>query len=318
MKHFTKLLMSLAGLFIVAAIVLAIVGSAMGGSYRDTFQYTSFGKNDPRMIRFAEEVRELFDNGNGLHSGRIIYDDDYDYDYDYDYDDDVDPVEDTGFYDDFDDDFDDESYFVQPTAANVYNYKGKEHTITNIVLDLAETDTAEIITGDTFGITTDGLNLRVTESVQGNTWHVRAKLKGRTVTITIPEDAVFAHIELKVGAGSVIAEDLVAQQVIVAVDAGYVNIDNLQGKVIKLKASAGAIEAQGTVTKRAILYAGAGSVTFNTKEPADYGYIAKCKLGTVQIGDRSHTAMSATVRNNTSAPVVFKLTSEVGMAQVVF
>lgn len=305
MKNFIRVCAGLAAMFLVPGILCMVMGTALGGSWREAMRYTSVG-----------------DENHGMH---LLgwHDDGYN----------------MGWYDDWEAPEAPEAPEPPeaPTAPAVPgtgnrqrlgSYRGLENQAPQGVTAAVKLDfemggikDVEILTGEGFGLYTEGDVGTLTNHMDGSTWEIKVKshnlVKG-SVYIILPEGLRFEEIELEVGAGGITGSGLQAEKLEAKANAGGIDLSGVWARRMDLEAQAGGVSVSGEVTEKAELTAEAGSVYLLTVEPADYGYKIESSMGAVSIDGDTFNTLSSTIKNNTGAATLFDVECSVGSVEVEF
>ena len=121
------------------------------------------------------------------------------------------------------------------------------------------------------------------------------------IVIRIPRNYSFAEFELKVDAGEAIVEGVVANEASIDVDAGKATIKKLDAKEIDASADAGELYIEVVGKKE------------------NYSYNLECDIGTIQIGNESHTGLGTEMKiKHPDADRFMEADCDVGDIQIVF
>lgn len=137
--------------------------------------------------------------------------------------------------------------------------------------------------------------------IDGKTLHIEGGRKlginqvDMSVTVILPENMKFEKVDLEVGAGKALIDDLIADKVSVEVGAGEAVITGLTVKELQAEVGAGKLNLEL-----------AGKET-------DYNYNLDCGIGEIQIGDNSYAGLGKEQRTvNTGANKQIDLECGVG------
>ena len=157
--------------------------------------------------------------------------------------------------------------------------------------------------------------------------------------IYVPKDANLKKIHIDMDAGTVDADELIANDVDVDMDAGSfvcqkveasesfkfkvsagrINIENMKGVNGKFDCGAGQISASGIVTGQNKLDCGMGQISLKLQgAESDYDYKAQCGLGNIKIGGTSYSGVSSSNAKQTGLENFLDLDCGMGQISVQF
>ncbi len=212
-------------------------------------------------------------------------------------------------------------YNVSECKESCYDEVEKEK-IQDICFEFAVGE-IRIITGETMSVqVTDMFENAISSEVREGVWYIKDSLieHGKvfsgyapTIEIVLPAEKIFDKIEIQVAAGTLIAEELRAKEMILEVDAGSIQVHQLYsteclelsngvGEMNLLSVEAnnitadngvGAMYISGEITGQNNIKCGIGEVTIllRGRKNIDFNYDVKCGIGEVVIGNYKHYGM---------------------------
>ena len=189
-------------------------------------------------------------------------------------------------------------------------------TITGISFEFAVGE-VKIQTGKTMELAvTDMFENAISASVRGGVWYITDSLLDSgsvhsdyspDITITLPADAVFEQAEIYLAAGLLSADELMAKEMNLEVDAGSLKIFELvaenslvvkngvgevkvydaKAKDLSIDNGIGAITLDGAISGHNEVKCGIGEVklSLTDRRTVDFNYKVECGIGEVEIGD---------------------------------
>ncbi len=161
----------------------------------------------------------------------------------------------------------------------------------------------------------------------------------QTITITVPRDAELRKADISIGAGSLEADFISADEVEIEVDVGSVQInggraeESLRVEVgvgsaelrefeagpAHLSADTGSIDYGGSIRGNLDAQCDLGNVTlFLTGAERDYNYTLECDLGNITVDGREYSGLPNSLRLDNSAPYTVKLDCDLGSIELTF
>ena len=234
--------------------------------------------------------------------------------------------------DDDSDSWDDESssyngqkVVITPNAASTSQAQSGEDnnvsTVTKIQLDLGA-GSYKVVRGDSFKVEVTGISEdRIRADLTEDMWDVQVPKGDLSVnrwndvhgTVTIPENCNPEKIEINIGAGELVVNDLTASKSAkLNVGAGTMTLNNCTMNNVEMNCGMGKLEYNGTLTGNGSVECGMGAVTVRTTGSADeFGADVNCGLGTVRFGDNRWSGITEGVYHKDAANF-FKLDCGVG------
>lgn len=205
-----------------------------------------------------------------------------------------------------------------------------------------------IITGETMSVqVTDMFENAISSEVEDGVWYIKDSLieHGRvysgyapTIEIVLPAEKIFDKIQIQVAAGTFTAEELRAKEMILEVDAGSMQVQQLYSKerleltngvgemtLLSVEANnviadngVGAMYISGKITGQNNIKCGIGEVNILLcgRDDIDFNYDVNCGIGEVVINNSKHYGMGHHHNNshhgNTSSRDYFYLDCGIG------
>ena len=180
-----------------------------------------------------------------------------------------------------------------------------------------------IITGETMSVqVTDMFENAISSEVRDGVWYIKDSLiehgnvysgYAPTVEVVLPAEKTFDKMEIQVAAGTFIAEELRAKEMILEVDAGSMQVQQLYAveclelsngvgemKLLSVKANnvtadngVGAMYISGEITGQNNIKCGIGEVTILLcgRRDIDFDYDVNCGIGEIVINNSKHYGM---------------------------
>lgn len=157
--------------------------------------------------------------------------------------------------------------------------------------------------------------------------------KGNEIIVTIPKDYIFENVDIILGAGSLQADQLMAENVSVyvgagrlkiksltasqkssyTVDAGEIDIKDLNANNATIDCGLGRMDATGIIKGDSKVICGVGKVELELNgDEKDYNYIIDCDIGTVKINGKKYHGFSSLSQIDNNADNNFTLDCGVG------
>lgn len=239
---------------------------------------------------------------------------------------------------------------------NTLNSSDELKNIKSISLDISY-GTVTVREGEYFDIkTADGVNNNIDENVSNGVWEISdtAEVSGNESTVsifgikiteggspfqttdielTIPEDFMFENLDIVLGAGTIKADNLIADSANIdvgagslriksltaksksfySIDTGELIIDELTARDANINCGVGNLKASGSINGDSYVTCGIGNVDLDIDgEEEDYNYKVDCGIGTVIINDNSYSGVNARTRKNNDADDSFTLDCGIG------
>ena len=158
------------------------------------------------------------------------------------------------------------------------------------------------------------------------------------VTITVPKNVLFEKLSLELGAGEMQVKDLEAETILVKVGAGSIVLDNLCAKqAVEFHIGTGEIRAYDFVGQNMTAKCGIGNLYVNGKltgensiecgigevvcellgKEEDYSYTVNCGVGEVRIGTKEYHGISSNSKIGTGKDS-FKVDCGIGSVKISF
>lgn len=240
MKTLTKGLLSLALTLLCLATLLAVIGSAMGGDAKDALRYANVQTENGNGFGFFTEF-DSFESDNFGIQGQT----------------------ETGTVTQVADGF-------EPTTANQFTINGTTHTISQLNIDMGGVKTTKIVLGNGFGVSGNNLDETVKISAKDGCLSIKTNTSynwddnNETITITLPKNAVYETVNIKLGAGKMQIADLAATNILLEVEAGSMVAKTITAESLWLNVEAGSIKTDAATAKTAEIAVGAGSLVMKS------------------------------------------------------
>lgn len=192
--------------------------------------------------------------------------------------------------------------------------------------------------GDRLAVSVDGNRVRFEEKHWPRSIDLGDDFPKQLVEITVPEGVSLDDCRISVGAGSVSIASLKAKNLSIESAAGSVTANGLVAERVRLETGAGSLDLagcrfddtrietgagrlvfKGTLGTNTEISTGAGTVSLSlTGSSDDYRFTFKRGVGSVRIGDETHTGIGVGTAGNRDAKRVIELSSGVGSVSVDF
>lgn len=155
------------------------------------------------------------------------------------------------------------------------------------------------------------------ETVNG--WYLDA-WQDVTFVITVPQDVTFDEVDLSIGAGTLETGAISCRKADLEVGAGSMNVGSLTCTTeCDLSVGMGKLTINGGSLDRKIdISCGMGEVNVTTARPADYGFELEGGMGSVTIGDYTHSGMAVEQVVNRGAATFYEIECGAGTVAVTF
>ena len=238
-------------------------------------------------------------------------------------------------------------YKESDTKESYYFAVPQGETISGIDFAFAVGE-VEIKTGDVFEVTVvDMFENAISSEVRDGIWYIKDSLidKGSVhsgyapkITIIMPKETVFETLKVYLAAGLLEADELLANQAYLEVDAGSmtvfqfaaknslelkngvgeIRIYDAVAKNLEVDNGIGAISITGVVSGQNAIECGIGEVklTLTDRSELDFNYSVDCGIGEVEIGNKR---FSGSVESNSFDPKVsdyFELDCGIGHIEI--
>ena len=239
-------------------------------------------------------------------------------------------------------------YRVSDTKESYYFEVPAEETITGIDFEIAVGE-VQIITGDSMEVAvTDMFENAISSYVENGVWYITDSLLGSNtvhseytpkIVITIPKDLNLEFIDFYLAAGLMDADNLVAKDIKLEVDAGSMEVyylmaeDSLSvkngvGEVkiydakvnnLTIDEGIGAISVTGIITGHNVVNGGIGEVklTLTDRKEIDFNYKVSCGIGDARIGGKKFHGDSEITKFDRSNADYFELNCGIGQVAIV-
>jgi len=191
---------------------------------------------------------------------------------------------------------------------------------------------------DRFAVSVDGNRVRFEEKQWPHSIDFGGDFPKQLVEITLPEGITLDDCRISVGAGSVSIEGLEAKEISVESGTGSVRAKGVDADRVRLETGAGALDLEGCRFGDTRIETGAGRLAFSGSlgphteistgagavslslagSREDYRFVFKRGVGSVRIGDETHTGIGVSTAGNRDAKNVIELSSGVGSVSVDF
>lgn len=190
----------------------------------------------------------------------------------------------------------------------------------NIDLNFSE---AEIKLGDEFKIEASNVSKNTFESyVENGKWYIKDTTMSRMfniinyrpkVTIYIPEGFKISSVNVNIGAGQIVVDKLVTDNISINVGAGEFKIYDLITDEATIDCGVGNIEVTGKINYKGNIKCGIGDVSLNLiGNEKDYDYDMKVGVGEVSLNDIKIEGSGDKIINNDCTNNYFKLDCGIG------
>ncbi|MCI8835037.1 MAG: DUF4097 domain-containing protein [Ruminococcus sp.] len=140
-----------------------------------------------------------------------------------------------------------------------------------------------------------------------------------TVTIGLPQDQKLQEISLKIGAGTLEADTLLAQELDVELGAGKVYVSDFTAEKMKLECGAGEADITGDAAREVEIECGVGIVTYYASgSQYDYNYKLECGIGTLDVGDNSYSGLGNEHQIDNGSSRKMEIECGIGQVEVAF
>lgn len=267
MKRFTKVMLIIAGVFVIVGLGFSIGGVAMGATVES--------------VEAVQEMKERF-----WHVKSIAMDD-WDDDWD-DWDDDWD-----------DDDDDDDGDYVGYTGSgseDVREYQADP--VDEVEIDLRYDELIlQAYDGDTIKVAVENdktHDVKIKSDSHKLEIKSNKKVRNRCVTISYPRNKEFSKMELEVDAGSIeIMDELKVRELDVTVGAGeFTNEAALTADKADIEVGTGNVEITGLTADKIDGECGLGNMELEIiGKQTDYNYKLECGMGNISINGESYSSI---------------------------
>ena len=238
-------------------------------------------------------------------------------------------------------------YTESDTKESYYFEVPEEEEITGIDFEFAVGE-VQIKTGEVMEVSVvDMFENAITSEVEDGIWYIEDSLidsgsvhseYSPEITITIPEETLFETVEIYLAAGLFEAEELMANQVFLEVDAGSMKVFQLtaedslemnngvgeirvydaEAKNLEVDNGIGAISIAGAVSGQNTVKCGIGEVklSLTDRENVDFNYTVDCGIGEVEIDGRKYTGNVESNRFERSLADSFALDCGIGHIEI--
>lgn len=192
--------------------------------------------------------------------------------------------------------------------------------------------------GDRLAISVDGTRVRFEEKHWPRSIDFDGDFPKQLVEITIPEGVALDDCRISVGAGAVSITGLTAKSLSIESGAGSITARDLNAERVRLETGAGSLDLAGCRFDDTRIETGAGRIAFKgslgthteistgagavslllTGSAKDYRFDFTRGVGSVRIGDETHSGIGEGGAGNRDAKRVIKLLSGVGSISVDF
>lgn len=175
--------------------------------------------------------------------------------------------------------------------------------------------------GDSFSIKTED-NIPFKSYIRDGIWYVEVtaqnvmSLKSAALTVVLPENFIARSAIVRVGAGTVVADQLSAAATTLEVDMGTLEVKQLTSGNCAVRCHMGSIKAQGKINGDCNVKCGMGSVMLGIDQPAtDYNYKASVGMGKVTINGESTGGVGGNMKCEQNGK--YRLNVDCGMGEVI-
>lgn len=192
--------------------------------------------------------------------------------------------------------------------------------------------------GDRLAISVDGSRVRFEEKHWPRSIDFGGDFPKQLVEITLPEEATLDDCRVSVGAGSVTIEGLTAKSLSIESGAGSITARDLDADRVRFETGAGSLDLAGCRFDDTRIETGAGRIAFKgalgthteistgagavslllTGSAKDYRFDFTRGVGSVRIGDETHSGIGEGSVGNRDSKRVITLLSGVGSISVDF
>lgn len=165
------------------------------------------------------------------------------------------------------------------------------------VFRLSYADVSEIqITGRNtpdLEVVVEGDTLLIEATVSQNVLGM-SDINKRELEIIIPEGMSFDEVELDIGAAQADMDGFLAESIEIVIGAGQANIANVQANMLEIEVGVGQADLTDVDVRELEIEVGMGQLkALVNGAKSDYGYDVECGMGNVSIGNESYGGVAA-------------------------
>jgi len=165
------------------------------------------------------------------------------------------------------------------------------------------------------------------------TWTTGTSVDSTNIVLTIPKDFVAENLKIKIDAGTMKADNLTAEEADIHVSAGYcrmnnltvenesffsvnageLNIDNINANNVNMECGVGNLVATGIISGDSYVKNDIGNIDLNMNgREENYNYSVDCGIGTVIINENRYSGVNSKTTKNDDAENSFTLDCGIG------
>lgn len=211
-----------------------------------------------------------------------------------------------------------------------YNVKDVNEVYTNVKslnIDLSAAK-VEIKTGDYFRIEAKNVsNDNFKSSVTDGIWNIEDKIEPKVfnildfnignynsnIIIYLPESFQSENLKINIGAGQLLANDLISKNTDITVGAGEFKSKNLITENIRIDCGVGNVDINGEIKNISNLKCGIGNISLNLKgDEKEYNYDLKVGIGEVDLNNKKFHGTDNKYINNDAINKEFRIDCGIG------
>lgn len=177
--------------------------------------------------------------------------------------------------------------------------------------------------------------------VDGDTLYVKGLknivtpgINHNTIYLELPSDMIFQEVNLTLGGGQILIDELNSSECTISLGAGYVEADTLFTDDLDISVGAGAVAIADGKAKNTVFDVGMGEIQFEGEilgdldascsmgsidldlagQENDYNYNLDCSMGEIEINNSSYAGMAST--RNIDHDAAYNITIECSMGSV--
>ncbi len=165
----------------------------------------------------------------------------------------------------------------------------------------------------------DGGRLKIRQDRRKRDWLALTEQETGTVWIAVPGDWLFEELECDVDAGSCRVAGVRAVKMDISASMGSIEVKESSAEELDVSTDAGYISFQGSIGRKADAECDMGTIELNLAgKPEEFNYSIESDMGTIQIGDQSHSGPDVKLKQNHNAAKELNLKTDMGNISVTF
>lgn len=180
---------------------------------------------------------------------------------------------------------------------------------------------------DAFWLQVQGDN-KLKANVKGDTLCITAERNGKAgatifgspvVTLFVPYGFKFDEVELELGAGRIVIEELYADRAKIEVGAGDLTVESMDVGKLDCQVGLGNMELTGVINGNVKAECSMGNITlklYNDKK--DFNYKLECAMGNLELNGRRYTGIANAEKIDNGARQEMNLECAMGNIEVIF